>query len=176
MKCCVFCIYVISFTLQNSFICLDLSLGSMLERLVSKNGVVVTSESVKWTSGARIMTIFGRSVARSLGRSLDRSVARSIARSLARSIEISYPARPGPVLRSTRPGFDYPDRFCAYTWPGSARFRAVPGPVLITRRGCVQYIYCTRLGPVRPGSSLHLELRTVAFRFLPTTLLAIARQ
>ena len=61
----VFFIYTIFFTLQNCLICLVLSLGSMLERLVLKNGVECTSQRLKWTSGARVMTcsrLLGRSV------------------------------------------------------------------------------------------------------------------
>ena len=61
----------------------------MLERLVLKNGVECTSQRLKWTSGAQVMIIFGRSLARSLGRSVDRSLARSLARSIARSLDRS---------------------------------------------------------------------------------------
>ena len=43
---------------QNLFIWVDLSIKSMLERLVLKNGVECTSQRLKWTSGARVMTIF----------------------------------------------------------------------------------------------------------------------
>ena len=71
---------------QNSLIWSVLSLRSMLERLVLKKYVECTSQRLKWTSGARVMTIFGRSVARSLARSLGRSVARSLARSLGCSV------------------------------------------------------------------------------------------
>ena len=39
--------------------------------------------------------------------------------SLARSLDLSYPARPGPVLRSARPGSDYLAPLCAV--PGPAR-------------------------------------------------------
>ena len=53
-----FLIYLIFLTLQNLIICLDLSLGSMLERLVLKNAVECTSQRLKWTSGARVMIIF----------------------------------------------------------------------------------------------------------------------
>ena len=42
----------------------------MLELLVLKNDAECTSQRLKWTSGARVMIIFGRSVARSLARSL----------------------------------------------------------------------------------------------------------
>ena len=52
-----FCIYSIFFKLQNSVICLDLSLGSMLDSLVLKNAVECTSQRLKWTSGARVMTV-----------------------------------------------------------------------------------------------------------------------
>ena len=55
-----FLIYLIFVTLQNLFICLDLSLGSMLDGLVLKNAVECTSQRLKWTSGARVMTIFGQ--------------------------------------------------------------------------------------------------------------------
>ena len=100
LKNSIFCIYMIFFAVQNCLICLVLSLGSMLGRLVLKKYVECTSRRVKWTSGARVMTYsgslgrsvarsFGRSVARSLGRSLDRSIARSIARSLDRSLDHS---------------------------------------------------------------------------------------
>ena len=50
-----FCISWISPKLQNTFIWLDLSIGSMLERLVVKNAVECTSQRLKWTSGARVM-------------------------------------------------------------------------------------------------------------------------
>ena len=50
-----FLIYFIFLTLQNLIICLDLSLGSMLEVLVLKNAVECTSQRLKWTSGARAM-------------------------------------------------------------------------------------------------------------------------
>ena len=53
----VFCIYLICFTLQNSLICLDLSLGSMLEVLVLKNAVECTSQRLKWTSGAQVVNL-----------------------------------------------------------------------------------------------------------------------
>ena len=53
-----FLIYLIFVTLQNLFIWLDLSLGSMLERLVLKNAVECTSQHLKWTSGVRVMTKF----------------------------------------------------------------------------------------------------------------------
>ena len=46
----------------------------MLELLVLKNAVECTSQRLKWTSGARVMIFFGRSVARSLGRSVARSL------------------------------------------------------------------------------------------------------
>ena len=78
---------------QNIAYLLDLSLMSMLERLVLKNLTQCTSERLKRPSGAEVMTCslsLGRSVARSLGRSiarsLDRSLGRSIARSLGRSL------------------------------------------------------------------------------------------
>ena len=44
---------------------MDLSIGSVLELLVLKNDAECTSQRLKWTSGARVMIIFGRSVARS---------------------------------------------------------------------------------------------------------------
>ena len=44
-----------------------LSIRSMLERLVLKNLTQRTSQSVKWTSGARVTIIFFPSLARSLG-------------------------------------------------------------------------------------------------------------
>ena len=37
---------------------MDLSIKSMLERLVLKNSVECASQRLKWTSGARVMTIF----------------------------------------------------------------------------------------------------------------------
>ena len=48
-------IYLIFLTLQTSLICLDLSFGSMLERLVSKNGIECSSQCLKWASRARVM-------------------------------------------------------------------------------------------------------------------------
>ena len=54
----IFFMYTIWFTLQNLLIYVVLSLGSILERLVLKNGVECTSQHLKWTSGARVMTIF----------------------------------------------------------------------------------------------------------------------
>ena len=71
---------------QNILFWLDLSVGSALERLLLKNEAECTSQRLKWTSGARFMIIFGRSVPRSLGRSLGCSVARSVARSVVRSV------------------------------------------------------------------------------------------
>ena len=53
-----FCIDIFFFTLQNCLICLVLSIGSMLVFLVLKNAVECTSQRLKWTSGARVMTIF----------------------------------------------------------------------------------------------------------------------
>ena len=38
---------------------MDLSIGSVLERLVLKNAAECTSQRLKWTSGARVMIIFG---------------------------------------------------------------------------------------------------------------------
>ena len=61
------------------FVWVDLSIGSVLERLVLKNAAECTSQGLKWTSGPRVMIIFGRSVARSLDRSIAGSLARSIA-------------------------------------------------------------------------------------------------
>ena len=49
---------------------MHLGIGSVLERLVLKNDAECTSQRLKWTSGARFMIIFGRSVAQSLGRSV----------------------------------------------------------------------------------------------------------
>ena len=41
-------------------VCLvGLSIRSMLERLILKNAVEGTSQRLKWTSGDRVMTIFG---------------------------------------------------------------------------------------------------------------------
>ena len=42
------------------FILVDLSIGSVLERLVLKNDAECTSQRLKCTSGARVMIIFGR--------------------------------------------------------------------------------------------------------------------
>ena len=53
----LFCICLISSRLQNTFIWLDLSIGSMLELLVLKNAVECTSQRLKWTSRARVLTI-----------------------------------------------------------------------------------------------------------------------
>ena len=44
---------------------MELRLGSVLKLLVLKNDAECTSQRLKWTSGARVMIIFGRSVARS---------------------------------------------------------------------------------------------------------------
>ena len=71
-----------------------------------------TSRCVKWTSGAQVMIIFGRSVARTLGRSVARSLGRSVARSLDRSIGYwlcakgfgPSPHPPLPFSRSSAPG------------------------------------------------------------------------
>ena len=41
---------------QNIVICLDLSFGTMLKLLVVKSPIQRTSQNVKWTSGARVMT------------------------------------------------------------------------------------------------------------------------
>ena len=38
---------------------LELSVGSVLELLVLKNDAECSSQRLKWTSGARVMTIFG---------------------------------------------------------------------------------------------------------------------
>ena len=83
--------HVIFFTLQSSLICLVLSIGSMPERLVLKNFVECTRQRLKWTSGARVMIIFGRAIARvdRSGRWLGRSVARLVAWSLARPLDRS---------------------------------------------------------------------------------------
>ena len=85
-----------------SFFSLLLSSGSVLELTVMKNDAEWISQRRKWTSGARVMIILGRAVARSLGRfvadslartltcsiarSHDRSIARSLGRSIARSL------------------------------------------------------------------------------------------
>ena len=55
----IFRICLMSFGCQNSFIWLELSIGSVLERLVLKNAAKCTSQRLKWTSGARDMIIFG---------------------------------------------------------------------------------------------------------------------
>ena len=72
---------------KNMFFSLNLSIRIMLELLVLKTAAECTCQSLKWTGGARVMTIFGRSVARSVARSLGRSVARSLGRSVARSLD-----------------------------------------------------------------------------------------
>ena len=77
--------FSIFFVYKRSF-SLELSIGSVLELLVLKNGAECISQRLKWTSGARVMIFFGRSVARLLGRSVARSLGRSIARSLGRSV------------------------------------------------------------------------------------------
>ena len=51
----IFFDYLIFLTLQHSFICLDLSLGTILDGLVLKNAVECTSQRLKRTSGARVM-------------------------------------------------------------------------------------------------------------------------
>ena len=47
----------------------QLSIETTLERLVLRNAAQRTSQHVKRTSGARVMIIFGRSIARSRARS-----------------------------------------------------------------------------------------------------------
>ena len=67
---------------------MESSLGSVLELLVLKNAAQRTSQSVKWTSGARVVIfVLPRSLGRSLDRSLDRSIARSPERSLDRTLD-----------------------------------------------------------------------------------------
>ena len=51
-------VFCMSSKSQNTFIWLDLSLKSTLELLVLKNAAECTSQHLKWTSGARVMTIF----------------------------------------------------------------------------------------------------------------------
>ena len=99
-----------------------MSIGSTFARLVLKNAAQRTGQFFKLMSGARVMIIFDRSIARSIGRSiarslgrsvarsLDRSIARSLGRSVARSLGLDYPAQPGLFLLVTRPGFYYPAR------------------------------------------------------------------
>ena len=53
-----FCICYMYSKSQNMFICLDLSIKSMLERLVLKNAAECTSQRLKRTSGARVMIVF----------------------------------------------------------------------------------------------------------------------
>ena len=53
---------------SETLIWLDLSIRSMLERLVLKNLTQRTSQRVKWTSGARVTIIFFPSLARSIAR------------------------------------------------------------------------------------------------------------
>ena len=53
-----------------TLICSDLSIKSVLERLVLKNLTQRTSQRVKWTSGARVTIISCPSLDRSLDRSL----------------------------------------------------------------------------------------------------------
>ena len=75
------------------FVWVDWSIGSVQELLVLKNVAECTSQRLKWTSGARVMIIFGpsvfvaRSLGRSVARSLDRSIARTLDRSIARSLD-----------------------------------------------------------------------------------------
>ena len=86
-------IFQILQTPTDTLICSDLSIKSVLERLVLKNLTQRTSQRVKWTSGARVTIIsfpIARSIVRSIARSLDRSLDRSPARSLARSIDRSH--------------------------------------------------------------------------------------
>ena len=45
---------------QNMFVWVDLSIGSVLERLVLKNAAECTCQRLKWTLGSRIMIIFRR--------------------------------------------------------------------------------------------------------------------
>ena len=49
------CIYLMSSRWQKTFICLDLSIRSMLKLLVLKNAAECTSQRLKRTSGARVM-------------------------------------------------------------------------------------------------------------------------
>ena len=83
-------VFFMSSKWQKTFIWVDLSIGSVLELLVLKNDAECTSQRLKWTSGAQVIIIFGRSVARSLGRSVARSLDRSIACSIARSLDRSH--------------------------------------------------------------------------------------
>ena len=60
--CFMMCFFKLNFysnvcKLQHSLICLDLSLGSMLEVLVLKNAVECTSQRLKRTSGVRVMIL-----------------------------------------------------------------------------------------------------------------------
>ena len=57
--------FLYSLKAKNTSICLDLSIGSMLERLLLKNAETCTSQRLKRTSGGRVMIIFGRSIDRS---------------------------------------------------------------------------------------------------------------
>ena len=54
----IFVLFVERLPLTEPFIRLDLSIKSMLERSVLNNAVDCTSQRLKWTSGARVMTIF----------------------------------------------------------------------------------------------------------------------
>ena len=152
MKNHIFFICLTSSRWQNTCIWLDLSIRSMLELLVLKKYAECISQHRKWTSGARVMIIFGRSVARSLShlvtqslgrldaRSLGRSIARSLGRSVARSLDRS-------VVRSL-------GRSVWITWPSLAWFYLLPG--LVSN-------YPAQFGllpsPARPGTSMVLAQR-----------------
>ena len=71
----------------NDFL-IELSLGNVLDVLVSKNDAECTSQRLKRTSGARdlIVIVVDRSIAPSIAHSLDRSIDRSLDRSLVHSI------------------------------------------------------------------------------------------
>ena len=58
LKSDVFVLYLFDFLhVAQLFICLDLSLGNIIEVLVLKNAAECISQRLKWTSGARVMFI-----------------------------------------------------------------------------------------------------------------------
>ena len=92
---------------QNCFIWVDLSIKSMLERLVLKNAIGCTSQRLKWTSGAQVMIIFDYfiykwsfSLSLSIGSLLELLVLKNAAQRTSQSLKRPSVARVMTCSRS----------------------------------------------------------------------------
>ena len=132
----------------NDLICLVVSLMSMLELLVLTNLTKCTSQHLKRSSGAQVMTC-SRSLCRSvIARSFDRLIARSIDRSLARSFARSFELFHGFKFRIMDILGNYLGVRISNCWRASYLFRPSPNFGLLFKRITIEHVHCFK-GKIR---------------------------